>query len=343
MLSLGFGAAAALAAAGITVVELVDHDVLPGKAELDRLDGACSVASPPLAYQPLGPAHEGSFRSAARNRTVGYTIAYPPGHRPGDALPLVIMLHGYGGNHADALVGMSPAQAVAIKANNRPLKPMALATVDGGNGYWTPHPGDDPMAMVIDEFIPLCRRLGLGRPPQPIGTMGISMGGYGALLLAEKYPEPGGFDIQLYPSQSSAREAIEDRSVYGAFVLTGQRTGHRITVLEASAASPTVAQLLTTVGGKLASAERAAGAPATVRDVDVVPTPAGDPRGLVLSSAVLPMTICGVIMAVRAVRAASAASAASAARNAPSRAQFTGQQTALLEPVQPGPVRVGEG
>jgi pimeloyl-ACP methyl ester carboxylesterase len=42
--------------------------------------------------------------------------------------------------------------------------------------------------MVIDELIPLCRRLGLGRPPQQIGTMGISMGGYGALLLAEKYP-----------------------------------------------------------------------------------------------------------------------------------------------------------
>ena len=189
MLALGSGAAAAVAAAGITAFELVDHGVLPGKAELDGLDGACSVPSPPLAYQRPGPAHSATFYSAARNRTVGYTIAYPPGHRSGDTLPLVIMLHGYGGNHADALVGMSPAQALAIKADNRPLAPMALATVDGGNGYWTPHPGDDPMAMVIDELIPLCRRLGLGRPPQPVGTMGISMGGYGALLLAEKYPD----------------------------------------------------------------------------------------------------------------------------------------------------------
>lgn len=189
MLALGSGAVVAAAAAGITAFELVDHGVLPGQAELDRLDGACSVPSPPLAYQPLGPAHEGTFYSAARNGTVGYTIAYPPGHRPADEgkeLPLVIMLHGYGGNHTNALVGMSPAQALAIKP---PLKPMALATVDGGNGYWTPHPGDDPMAMVIDEFIPLCQRLGLGRKPQPIATMGISMGGYGALLLAEKYPD----------------------------------------------------------------------------------------------------------------------------------------------------------
>jgi S-formylglutathione hydrolase FrmB len=38
-------------------------------------------------------------------------------------------------------------------------------------------------------LIPLCQRLGLGRPPQRIGTMGISMGGYGAIILAEKYPD----------------------------------------------------------------------------------------------------------------------------------------------------------
>jgi enterochelin esterase-like enzyme len=189
VLALGFGAAAAVAAAGSAGVELVSRGVLPGKAELDRLDGACSVPSPPLAYRRAGPARSATFYSAARNRTVGYTIAYPPGHRPGDELPLVIMLHGYGGNHADALVGMSPAQALSVKVGGRPLAPMAMATVDGGNGYWTAHPGDDPMAMVIDELIPLCRRLGLGRSPQPIGTMGISMGGYGALLLAERHPD----------------------------------------------------------------------------------------------------------------------------------------------------------
>jgi pimeloyl-ACP methyl ester carboxylesterase len=65
---------------------------------------------------------------------------------------------------------------------------MAMVTVDGGNGYWNPHPGDDPMAMVIGELIPLCQHLGLGRPPRRIATMGISMGGYGAVLVAEKYP-----------------------------------------------------------------------------------------------------------------------------------------------------------
>jgi S-formylglutathione hydrolase FrmB len=104
------------------------------------------------------------------------------------ALPLVVMLHGFGGNHTNALAGMTPAQAVALKVNGQPLAPMAIVTVDGGGGYWNPHPGDDAMSMVIDELIPMCQALGLGRSPQQIGTMGISMGGYGAILLAEKYP-----------------------------------------------------------------------------------------------------------------------------------------------------------
>lgn len=188
VLTLALAPAAALAAAGAAGLELISHGILPGKTVLDTLDGACSVPGLALEFSPPGPASSGMFYSAARRRTVGYTIAYPPRHRAGDELPLVVMLHGYGGNHADALVGISPAQAVALQVNGKPLAAMAMVTVDGGNGYWNPHPGDDPMAMVIDELIPRCRRLGLGRPPRRIGIMGISMGGYGALLLAEKYP-----------------------------------------------------------------------------------------------------------------------------------------------------------
>jgi enterochelin esterase-like enzyme len=179
---------AAVAAAGTAGFELVDHGVLPGKATLDRLDGACSVPPAGLAgYAPPGPSVSGTFYSAARNRTVGYTIAYPPGHRPGDRLPLVVMLHGAGGDHAHAVTGMTPAQALALAPVGSPLAPMAMVTVDGGGGYWNPHPGDDPMGMLTRELIPMCRRRGLGAAPHRIGAMGISMGGYGALLLAERY------------------------------------------------------------------------------------------------------------------------------------------------------------
>ena len=189
LLSFGLGGAALIVIGGVTGLELVNHGVLPGKKYLDGLDGACSVSSPPPEFAPLGPSISGHFYSHARNRMVGYTVGYPPDHRSGDSLPLVVMLHGFGANHTNALTDMSPAQAVALKVDGTPLAPMALVTVDGGGGYWNPHPHDNPMAMVMDELIPMCQHMGLGSPPNRIGTMGISMGGYGAILLAEKYPE----------------------------------------------------------------------------------------------------------------------------------------------------------
>jgi predicted esterase len=170
---------------GASAYELVDHGVLPGKQRLDEIDGACSVPAPTLSFAPLGPYFSDQFFSHARGRSVGYTISYPPGHERGDQLSLIIVLHGYGDNHVTALKGMTPAQAVALRPQH---EPMALVTVDGGNGYWTPHPHDDPMAMVVEELIPLCQGLGLGRQPQQIKLMGISMGGYGAIAIAESVP-----------------------------------------------------------------------------------------------------------------------------------------------------------
>jgi pimeloyl-ACP methyl ester carboxylesterase len=230
VLAVGLAPAAVLIGGGIAGVDLVSRGVLPGRAMLEKLDGACSVAAPPLAYLPPGPSFSGTFYSAARRQMVGYTIAYPPGHRPGDQLPLVVMLHGFGGNHADALVGMSPAQALALKVGGRPLAPMAMVTVDGGGGYWNPHPGDNPMAMVIDELIPRCQRLGLGRPPHRIATLGISMGGYGALLFAEKYPHlivaVAAISPAIWTSYAQARQANPAAYASAAAFAAGDAVTH---------------------------------------------------------------------------------------------------------------------
>jgi S-formylglutathione hydrolase FrmB len=195
------GGMVAVAAAGAAGFELVDRGILPGKSELDQLDGACDVPAADLTpYATPGPQRSGSFYSAARRTTVGYTIGYPPGHGPGDRLPLVIALHGFGGNHANALSGLTPSQAVALKPAGTALPPLALVTVDGGDSYWNPHPGDNPRAMLTDELIPLCQRKGLGTGARKIGVLGISMGGYGALLLAEKYPRLVGAVAAISPA-----------------------------------------------------------------------------------------------------------------------------------------------
>lgn len=199
-LKLGFAGAGTLVAGGATLFELVQHGVLPGKHTLEVIDGACNVPVPPLHFAQPGPSFSRRFWSHARSREVGYTIAYPPGHGPGDRLPLVVMLHGEGGDHTSGIGGLSPASALALQVNGAPLRPMAMVTVDGGRGYWNPHPGDDPMGMVVDELIPLCRQRGLGRLPQEVGALGISMGGYGAILLAELHPRIIGAVAAISPA-----------------------------------------------------------------------------------------------------------------------------------------------
>jgi len=191
VLAWGLGGLGAAVVAGTGGAELILHGVLPGKSSLERLTGGCDVATPTLAEAAVGPSTSGTFDSAARQRSVGYSIAYPPGHGPGSQLPLVLALHGYGGNHTNALSDLSLGQALALSVGGTPLPPMALVAADGGGGYWHAHPApgaDDPMGMLVDELIPMCQKLGLGQPPQRIGAIGISMGGYGALLLAEQHP-----------------------------------------------------------------------------------------------------------------------------------------------------------
>ncbi|MFE2516038.1 ABC transporter permease [Streptomyces mirabilis] len=132
----------------------------------------------------------------------------------------------------------------------------------------------------------------------PVGIVGTGAASQHAVegLVREK---PGAFDFHLYPDQQAARSAIENRDVYGALAISS----HDITVLKAPAASTSVAQLLAEVGQQLAdrAAQQGAAGPQPsakihVRALDVVPVAAEDPRGVVFSSAVFPLTICGILI-----------------------------------------------
>lgn len=119
----------------------------------------------------------------------------------------------------------------------------------------------------------------------PVGVVGTGLAGQGLIDGLRK----GGFDLRLYADEKSAESAIGHRDIYGAVVASP--TGVRI--VEAGAASTSVAQVLTSVGQRVATAHRQ---PISVRVVDAVPTSSNDPRGVVLSSALLPLTICSIII-----------------------------------------------
>ncbi|MER5193569.1 ABC transporter permease [Streptomyces sp. NPDC002755] len=111
----------------------------------------------------------------------------------------------------------------------------------------------------------------------------------------------GAFEIHHYADGTAARDAVKDRTVYGAVVVTAEGPE----LLTASAASPLVAQLL-----QQAVAEPAAASGTRVKTVDVVAAPAADPRGSALGASVLPLALAGIaagavasLLGLRGVRA----------------------------------------
>jgi hypothetical protein len=121
----------------------------------------------------------------------------------------------------------------------------------------------------------------------PVGVVGSTAPAQ-ALVAGLAAAQPGGFEVHVYADAGAARRAIERREVYGAFA-AGPRD---VQVFEASAAGPAVAALLTGVADRYAAR---AGGDSTV--IDVVPLSKQDPRGTVLTAALLPLTICGILIA----------------------------------------------
>ncbi len=159
----------------------------PLKRRYERLTGACGDAGTP---PPSSRARvlRGTLRTEhlPGGRT-DYRIALPPGFRDGEEPGLLLFLHGRGGSAADATQALRLQDVAAATRAPDAGDGLAVAAVTGGDGYWHPRAdGRDPLAMVLDEFLPLCAER-LGEAGGRV-VMGVSMGGYGAALAAMTRP-----------------------------------------------------------------------------------------------------------------------------------------------------------
>lgn len=158
------------------------------KRGYERLAGTCGDAGGEPA-DSRATIEQGTLRTQhlPGGRT-DYRIALPSGLRPGAEPGLLIFLHGRGGRAADATDTLRlQDHAAATRSPDAGDGGLAVASVTGGDGYWHPRAdGRNPLAMLLDEFLPLCA--------ERIGTaggrviMGVSMGGYGAALAAMTRP-----------------------------------------------------------------------------------------------------------------------------------------------------------
>lgn len=181
--SLLIGAGASTVGVGLAGAGVYDG-FLPGRPFIQErlgLNGPNGVV-PDIAP---GQVSTGAFVSRLRGGvSTGWALIRPPQNSsaPGRPLPLVIALHGGGGDHSRPLdpdYGLPQFLAAAVRVG---VPAFAIATVDGGPTSWRDNgDGKDSGAMVFDEFLPLLADQGLST--RRVGLLGWSMGGYGALRL----------------------------------------------------------------------------------------------------------------------------------------------------------------
>jgi enterochelin esterase-like enzyme len=150
--------------------------------------GGCAGPDGAVPPAPEQDPVTGRFRSRHVPDDVGFMV-WRPGNRA-DALPVLVVLPGRGSTARTAFDELHLHAFLAAELARRGAA-AGIASVDGGESYWHARPdGEDRMAMLETEFLPLLEReFGLGRTGRAVA--GWSMGGYGALLAAER--DPGGW------------------------------------------------------------------------------------------------------------------------------------------------------
>ncbi|SER96444.1 Putative esterase [Lentzea xinjiangensis] len=177
-----------LAAVGVviaTAVGVVTYVSSPSsqvvEQQIAKADSAnrTPAAKPTIRYERV--------YSAARRREVTLAFYLPTGANS-RGLPMSILLHGLHGDARHAAVGNLPEVLTTAVAKGS-VPAFGFVAVDGGDNYWHEHvPGDDPMAMLLDEVPRWLKERGYG---EPFAVTGVSMGGFGSLLYARRRAERG--------------------------------------------------------------------------------------------------------------------------------------------------------
>lgn len=157
----------------------------------------------------------GQFVSAYRPEVAtqwSLAAPHPQDGTPLPPVPVALFLHGLGSSDRFLLDDLA-ADEVLQRHVDGGGTPFAIAAVDGGDTWWhARRDGSDTQSMLVREFVPFLGAQGfdLGQ----IGLFGLSMGGFGALLLASQARLPG---IRAVAAMSPAVWSSYDARMEGAF------------------------------------------------------------------------------------------------------------------------------
>ena len=132
------------------------------------------------------------FLSVSLGRNVRYAVSLPPGYaqKTSQRYPVVIFLHGLNNDERSWEEHCMEGKLEALRAANR-IGDFIIAVPYGANSFYlNGKDGTRYEDAVVKDFIPFIdgRYRTLAKPAGRL-IEGISMGGYGALLIAFKHPE----------------------------------------------------------------------------------------------------------------------------------------------------------
>jgi len=169
-----------------------DDDVVGGPAgarmTIRRLHLICSLFAAFFFVAPsVAPGQtliDDSLFAPSLGRTKHFDIELPAGYSDTSHYPLLVLLHGYGGNYRNWF------EFTDIAAYAASLQVLIL-TPEGDDSWYVNHIGDSEARYedyIIHDLLPFVQKLyGVDTSLQVIG--GVSMGGYGSLVLGLRHPD----------------------------------------------------------------------------------------------------------------------------------------------------------
>lgn len=199
-------------------------------ANAQQPGGEVSWNNPP--EEPIPGVTHRTFKSDVIGQTIGYSVLVPPGYDDGDdQYPVLYWLHGAGGNETREARRIGPR--IRRMMEERRVAEMVVVFPNGGpwSMYVDAADGSQPVeTMIVDELLPEVERRFRVRPDrQSRGLEGMSMGGFGVLRLALKYPDRFSSVVAYAPA---LLDLVQEPGGGTALVVPGTTTSARPLAIE---------------------------------------------------------------------------------------------------------------